>query len=340
MNLSLLKNRNFFLLVQGKLVSMFGSFMMTFAMSLYVLKHYESTTMFASVLILGIIPSILLGPLAGVFVDRFDRRLTLIFLDIISGLSVLVTTAIFYIQGTLPLAVIYGITIILATINTIYGPAIASAIPLLFNKEQLFEANTIDRLVFMLANIGGPLTAGILMGITDFGVVMLINGISYLFSAVTEVFIKLPKLQISDEQLTIKTVMADLIDGFKFFGKKPVLIQFLVLLLIINFATGPLSTIAIPYYLKKVLVIPDAVYGVFNAVVVIAMILSMLASGAIRKRFTIEKIIRYDFGLLAILVGVFVLTTTNPYLALFDHYLIPMLIALALMCADVRCYDV
>lgn len=74
MNLKPIKRKDFSLLILGKLVSLLGSNMQQFALSLYVLALTGSATIFASMLSISILPRIILSPIAGVFGDWFDRK--------------------------------------------------------------------------------------------------------------------------------------------------------------------------------------------------------------------------------------------------------------------------
>src|SRR5690606_26687109 len=86
MNFKLMKQKDFSLLILGKLVSLVGSNMQQFALSLYVLEITGSATIFASILSVSILPRLLLSPIAGVFGDWFNRKKTIVLLDFINGI--------------------------------------------------------------------------------------------------------------------------------------------------------------------------------------------------------------------------------------------------------------
>lgn len=331
MELKLLKNRDFFLLMQGKFISVFGSILQTFALSLYVLNEYDSATLFASVLIIGLVPSIILGPLAGVFVDWFDRKYIIVILDVCSSVAVLVTAGVYLSNGFLPLSVIYLLTIVLALINTLFSPAISTIIPLLFNKEKLFSANTIDQFLRTIANVLGPIVAGVMLSVTNIGLILIVNGVSYLISAFSEYFIKVPKVKAEQSKLSYKRFKTDFKEGLHFFKEKEVLVQFLVILLLIEFTTAPVAAIALPFYLKKVLLVSDIIYGIFNSIVIIATLFVMIFAGKFTKKYTLEKIIRFDFTVLPICIGTFVYISSPLFLNMFSSNLIPLLISLIIV---------
>ena len=88
MNLRLIRQKDFSLLIFGKLVSLVGSNMLQFALSLYVLAITGSATIFASMLSISILPRLLLSPIAGCLADWFDRKRTIVLLDFINSIII------------------------------------------------------------------------------------------------------------------------------------------------------------------------------------------------------------------------------------------------------------
>ncbi|SDP63254.1 MFS transporter [Clostridium gasigenes] len=137
MNFKILKDKNFSLLMFGKITSLVGSSMQTFALSLFVLATTGSATKFASILAVTMIPQLILGPFAGVFVDWFDRKKIIISLDILSGVVVSTFAVIYFITGQMPIGYIYILAITLSLISTLFQPTIQTIIPTITKKDDL-----------------------------------------------------------------------------------------------------------------------------------------------------------------------------------------------------------
>ena len=88
--------RNFTFLILGQISSLFGNYTLRFAMSMYVLEQTGSASIFAGLLALSMLPTILLSPLGGILADRANRRNIMVFLDIGSGIAVLIGCAVFW----------------------------------------------------------------------------------------------------------------------------------------------------------------------------------------------------------------------------------------------------
>lgn len=98
MRFDMLKDKNFGLLMFGKVISLIGSEMLTIALSLYVLQTTKSTTAFASVLAITIIPKLILGPMCGVIVDWVDRKRLMVYLDFVSGVINFIFVIVFLLR--------------------------------------------------------------------------------------------------------------------------------------------------------------------------------------------------------------------------------------------------
>ena len=98
---SSLRSANFILLVLGQGISLFGNTMLRFAMSMWVLDETASSTTFATVLAISVIPTILISPFGGIMADRISKRAMMVALDIISGIVTLLATVFFALSAAM-----------------------------------------------------------------------------------------------------------------------------------------------------------------------------------------------------------------------------------------------
>ena len=109
--------RTFSIVWLGQLVSLVGSGMTSFAMGLWVFQQSGSVTRFALINLVAVLPRILLSPLAGALVDRWDRRKVMVFSDSLAGLTTL-GIALLYASGKIELWHIYVTVGLSAVCNT------------------------------------------------------------------------------------------------------------------------------------------------------------------------------------------------------------------------------
>ena len=157
-----LKNRNFFLLWLGQIISQLGDRLDQMALIAFVyLRAPGSTLQIAKILSFTIIPVFLIGPLAGVYVDRWDRRRTMYICDLLR--SILVFTIPFFLFYTKSLVPVYLIVFIVFSIGRFFVPAKLSIIPDLVDKKDLLIANSLVNTTVMIAAILGFGVSGVIV---------------------------------------------------------------------------------------------------------------------------------------------------------------------------------
>lgn len=107
--------RNFMLLILGQLTSLFGNFILKLALSMYVLEITGSAAIFAGILSIATIPTIILSPLGGILADRANRRNIMVALDTLTGISVLITTLLLSAKNDM---VMISILLIILCVNS------------------------------------------------------------------------------------------------------------------------------------------------------------------------------------------------------------------------------
>ena len=179
---------NLYLTLCGKGVSELGSKLYGFAMSFYVLKLTGSAQSFAISLLLTTLPSIILSPFVGVIVDRFKKKSIVVLADFVSGALMLG----FYIgtrTSELSLPMIYFATFALSVMAVFLGTAFRASYPNIVSKGHLTKLNAYTQGLDSMLSIVAPILGGVVYGLLDAKMFMLINGISFLLSSFSELFI-------------------------------------------------------------------------------------------------------------------------------------------------------
>lgn len=245
--LALLKDKNFSLLFAGNFVSRIGTTFYNFAVGWFILTLTESPLMMGLYIALGGIVELLASPLAGVFIDRLNKVRILYVTDFIRGLTVLAGGALILGLQSEPqlLFLLYAVTVVLALNNALFFPANATLIPEIVDDRQLTQANAFFSLINSVQTIIGILLAGLLYGLLGIEMIFIINGISFILSAISEMFIRTPYTKPPAEEKT--TLQHDFKVGVRYILDKPGLLPFVTAVLFLNFAFAPFFANAIPY---------------------------------------------------------------------------------------------
>lgn len=158
----ILKNRNFFLLWLGQIISQIGDRLDQMALIAFVyMRTPGSSFEIAKILSFTIIPVFLIGPLAGAYVDRWDRRKTMYICDLLRACLVLsIPLFLFYTKNLLP---VYIIIFFMFSIGRFFVPAKLSIIPGLVEGKDLLAANSLINVTGMIAAVLGFGLSGMLI---------------------------------------------------------------------------------------------------------------------------------------------------------------------------------
>ncbi|MEW1690498.1 amino acid adenylation domain-containing protein [Streptomyces sp. NPDC091265] len=184
--------RRFLLVAGGQLVSITGSALTEFALPLWILLNTGSLTRYALYAVVAMVPGILVGPLAGALVDRWNRRTVLLAGDLAActtqaGLLALLLT------GNLHSWEVYVLLGVLSLALTFQRLAYASAVPQLVPKQYLGHANGIVQLAFGTAQFVVPLVAVALMAAIGLDGILVIDVVSYALAIGILLAVKFPR---------------------------------------------------------------------------------------------------------------------------------------------------
>jgi MFS family permease len=163
-----LANPRFLALFGSQILTQVGGNMVLFGLTVSVFGLTDSSTSVSVLLLTFLVPAVVFGAIAGVFVDMFDRRAILVWTNLARG-GLYLLLAFFSDQ----LAVIYVVTAIVATLTTFFAPAEAAMIPLVVKREQLMTANSLFILALQASFVVGFAVLGPLAQ-TVFGTELLI----------------------------------------------------------------------------------------------------------------------------------------------------------------------
>lgn len=318
----------------GKITSLIGSYMQSFALSLFVLSTTGSATKFASILAVSLIPGLIISPFSGVVVDWFYRKNILIFLDLASGVVVSIFAIIYFITGEMSLINIYILVIALSLISTLDNPTLQTIIPTITKKEDLVEANALNSLLMAIGNVISPAIAALVYGSFGLEGVFIVNAISFYVSAISEVFLVIPRNIKSKGKLSFNKFASEFKDGISFILKKRDIINVVSLAVILNFALGSF-TIGSAYISKITLKVSDMQYGIVDTFAVAGMILATFIVGWLSKKYSLGKNLYGSLMIASVLLAGYAIVALKPLVAIENSifYLYSlMLIVTLFMC--------
>ncbi len=325
---------NIVLLLSGRFVSLIGTQIYNFALGLYVLKTTGSPLSFGITLFFGVLPRVILGPFAGAISDRFDRKKMVVGMDYLSGIVVLALFAVSLIDG-LRLPYIYATSFFLATANTFFDIPFTASIPNIVDDKSLMRITSLNQTISSIAAFSAPILAGSIFAYVDIKLFLFINGISFIFSGISEMFIdfkfnvhilesKNIKAQNSN---SLKNILSQIKDGFCYLKSQEALFILFVFSIIINFFISIGNSVPTPFILNNVLKLSSTQYGFVQAASSIGMLLGSILLSIIPEKEKKYRYIVYGNLILSItilLIGLLVV----PGLKIFNNTIYCILYAI------------
>lgn len=228
----LLATRDFGLLFSGQVISQIGDSMNKVALLWFVYELTGSAFKMAVIGLLQTIPPLVFGPLIGVYLDRMRKKPVMIWVDLIRSVLVMLIP-LCYAMEALTLERLYVLVFLTSVVSTIFGPALASAVPLLVSRAQLTAANA---MIQGTANIGlliGPVISGVGVSLMGAHNVLYLDAATFLVSALCLMPLRLRDAQQGIERpATAPGIVEDLLVGFRF-----IFVQHRIVLLLMLTAT-------------------------------------------------------------------------------------------------------
>jgi MFS family permease len=240
--------RVFAIICLGQIVSVIGSGLTGFALGVWVYQTTGSVTRYALITLFAVLPSVVVSPLVGALVDRWNRRSVMIFSDSGAAISTL-AVALLLLAGRLEIWHIYLATVINATLSVFQRPALSAAMPLIVPKEHLGRANGMVQAVQASGQLISPVLAGVLVGMIQVHGVLLIDFVTFLFAVTTLLIIRIPKPETTAEGEE-GSLLREVAYGWRYISSRPGLLGFILFSAPANLLLGFVLVLTVPMILS------------------------------------------------------------------------------------------
>ena len=321
--------KNLGLFIIGKLISVFGSAIYTFAIGLYVLKQTGSGFSFALTLFVGLIPTIIFSPVAGYMSDRFDKKKIVVSMDFANGMMFLILFLL-TLKFELNQPMIYISTFMTTVFTTFFGIAFEAAKPNLVADEKLMSINSLSKVIDSTALILAPVLGGLIFAFTDIKTFILINAVCFIFSAGIETMIDFnynikSTAEINDDGGFVE----DIKDGLTYIRKSSEIVKMINVLVILNFFISFSVTVPLPYIINNLLNLSSNQYGIIQGSFPVGMILGAVVVGKIIEKIDYMKLLIFSSITLSVaisLLGLPLVLADASSLAYMIYYISIMVI--------------
>ena len=235
--------KKFMVIWVGELISIIGSGLTGFGISVWIFTETGQATPFALNALFYNLPRILINPIAGSIADRFNRKKIMILADTGAALSTVIVAALLF-TGNLQIWHIYVTTLMSSIFSTFQSPAYRASITMIVPKKDLARAGGIEQVGDAVQSIAVPLIASVLYAAIGLKGVIVIDFVTYFFAigALLLVFIPQPELTTKVEEAWQKpSIWRDAAFGWNYLRERPGLFGLLWYYAVVNFFLSSLT---------------------------------------------------------------------------------------------------
>jgi len=296
----------------GQLISYVGSGLTNFALGVWVYQRTGSVTQFALIAFFAGLPGLLAAPFAGALVDRWDRRLVMLWCDLGSGLRTLVV-ALLLLAGALRTWHVYVAVAVVSLLRSLHLPAYIAATSTLVSRRQIGRASGMMQFGQAAGDTLAPLFAGVMIGAVGLAGLLLVDFATFLFAVLTLALVQVPRPAASAAALAARgSLPREAALGWTFVKARPGLLGLLLYFAMCNLVFSIAMVLVVPLVLSFSV---PAVLGRVQATAscgLLAGSLLMSATGWPRRR--IHGVLGFGL-LLAVMLVVVGLRANAPLIA-------------------------
>ena len=243
--------RSFYLLLVAQAVSLVGTHVTGFSLSVWMYQETGSITLYGAVLLSSIVPGILVAPLGGVLTDRWDRRLTMLLAHAGGGVCALVL-AIAYWTGSLTIQLIVPLLMLKSSFETVTTLAFSASTAALVPRDRLDRANGLAQLGGGVAQIASPAMAGMLLPLIGVGGIFVIDLGSFVYAVVVLAWLRMPEVEKAAAATwrSPRAFLREAIAGLAYLRSQPALVGLAIIVSFVNFGISAVQFLFAPLVLS------------------------------------------------------------------------------------------
>jgi MFS family permease len=307
---TLLRQRNFALLWFGGLISLMGDRVLMVALPFFVYQESGSVIASAVMVAAELLPRLLFGSLAGVFVDRWYRKRIMVITSLGQGLIIL---PLLLVHSAATFWIVYLVSFFQVMMAMFFGPAENALLPQLVSEDQLLQANSLNGMNNNFARLIGPPVGGAILAIWGLPGVVLFDSLTFLIAALMIFSIthsekgissRLPEAKV--EGTSWSRFWKEWAEGIHIVRRDRIIAVLFITVVLLNFGGVMLDPLGAPFVIEVVKAGPE-VFGWLIAVQAIGGIIGGLIAGRMGQRMATSRM----YGWAEIVLGIVLLIRYN-----------------------------
>ena len=201
-------NKDYILLLQGNAVSTIGDLMYSVAIGYWVYAQTGSSGLMGIMSSISMFVTMFLSPFCGSIVDKCNRKSLIVAIDTIQGILML-TVGILAYRNALSVPIVLLVALVAAFGSVFYSPCISTLMLDIIPRNDMIRGQSVHSSINSLIQLVGTAFSGAMVAFFGVPLIVIINGLSNLYSAFSELFIRVPKTVQQGQPVTVKGILRD-----------------------------------------------------------------------------------------------------------------------------------
>ena len=240
--------KNYIFLYSGQLFSLLGSTITQFVIIWWITIETESTIMLSIASFVYILPMTLAMPIAGVIVDRYNRKNIIVIVDSLQAFTTLFIILFFNLEIAEPFLIII-LNGLLGLFQGFHIPTVVAIVPTMVPKDKLSRINGVNFLFSGFIRTIGPIIAATLLAFLPIKSILWIDPITFIIALIPLILIKIPIVKSGETLIKKKSFITEFKEGFQTLKLIPIVSMMLLVSMFINFLSRPFQTL-MPYFIR------------------------------------------------------------------------------------------
>lgn len=274
-------NKDYILLLQGNAVSAIGDLMYSVAIGYWVYEQTGSSGLMGVMSAISMFVTMFLSPFTGSIIDKCSRKWIIVGVDLLQGLLMLGVGALAFLDKLNVPGVL--VAAFLAALGSVfYNPAVRTLMLDIIPHDDMVRGQSVHSGILSSIDLVGTAFSGAMVAFLGVPLIVVINGLSNIYSAVSEFFVHVPRTLQQGREVTAASVLRDMKDAVKMIFSDKCLRIFVPSALVLNLlGAGPL-TLVLPFCMEKGFTVD--MYGYLMAVWTAASLICVLVLGVVKLK--------------------------------------------------------
>lgn len=243
-------NKDTVLMLQGHAVSTLGDILYSVSIGYWVYEKTGSSALMGIMSSISMFMTMFVMPFSGSIIDKCSRKLIIVGMDALRGV-IMLALGILAFANSLSVPVVLAAAFLASACSVFFSPAVSTLMLDIIPHDNMVRGQSVFSGVNSFINLVGKAVSGALVALLGVPLIILINGVSYLISAFTELFITVPKTVHQGEKITLRGIFSDFGVAIRETLRNRYLRLFVPSALILNLLGAGPSSLMLPFTLEK-----------------------------------------------------------------------------------------